>query len=242
MTLSFIIEGQIKVLRVTCDPEGPNCFPAPNGAIYDRDFPTDVALDDGRLVQGRDAMDKFTHRCSLKTIISVRAGIQRLETLQQLPGGEEFYYVYDSGQVTDEMIDDIVREHFNSLRDEAIKKTKEQLNVQLIIRDAVLTRPNYSPHEDGHDFHQWTEYVEKIWTQVWAEYDVNIRFHSISEGESTGHYISARFDDTATDFARGKLWRELNHPGGYPQFPILVIDAGGSSVVSIDKSITVDSY
>ncbi|KAF3025730.1 hypothetical protein E8E14_014331 [Neopestalotiopsis sp. 37M] len=223
----------MKILRVTCDPEGQNYVHAHNGALFDRDFPTDVALDNGRLVQGHATMDKFTHRYSLKTIISVRAGIQRLETLQQLPGGEEFYSVYSSYLVTDDIIDDIVREHFVNLRDEAIKKTKEQMNLRLVIDKVILTHPNYLPHEGGDDFYRWTDYVEWIWTQVWDEHNMNIQFHCISEGQSIGSYISARFDHTATDFTRGKLWKELNLPGkyhGFPMFPILVIDAGGSSV------------
>lgn len=235
----------MKILRVTCDPEGQNYVHAHNGALFDRDFPTDVALDNGRLVQGHATMDKFTHRYSLKTIISVRAGIQRLETLQQLPGGEEFYSVYSSYLVTDDMIDDIVREHFVNLRDEAIKKTKEQMNLRLVIDKVILTHPNYLPHEGGDDFRRWTEYVEWIWTQVWDEHNMNIQFHCISEGQSIGSYISARFDDTATDFTRGKLWKELNLPGkyhGFPMFPVLVIDAGGSSVVSSNMSITLDSF
>lgn len=230
-------DGQKQIFRVWADFQGPN-RPNPLSSAFDaRDFPADVALDldHGRLIQGRQAQES-ADRFAIKTIISVHAGLRRRETLEKMPRGAEFWALCRENIVTERMIDAVVREHFSSLRDEGIRKV-EQSAQSMVINKVIFTYPNYLPEEKHGDFEKWWNYVCSRWTDVWRPQYPNMAIHGASEGQAIGCYIAATFQDQANCITRGQIKTELGVSRQYPLQPVLVVDAGGSSVVSILRKL-----
>lgn len=204
-----------------------------SSAINTFDFPADVALDleHERLLQGFVARGKID-RFNIKTIISARAGLQRRETLVKMPRGPEFSALYRENVVTQRMIDAVVEEHFTNLRDKPISKV-EQSAQSMVINKVIFTYPNYLLGEKYGDFAKWRKYVCSRWMDVWRPKYPGIKIHGVSEGQAIGYYIAEKFQAQANTSTGGWLKTELGFSGRYPLQSVLVIDAGGSSVVSI---------
>ncbi|KAK6220634.1 hypothetical protein LQW54_002079 [Pestalotiopsis sp. IQ-011] len=231
VSLAFVQpDGQKQIFRVWADFQGPNRPNPLSSALDSRDFPADVALDldHGRLIQGRQAQESVD-RFAIKTIISVRAGLRRREILEKMPRGAEFWALCRKNIVTERMIDAVVRENFSSLRDEAIRKV-EQSAQSMVINKVIFTYPNYLPEEKHGDFEKWWNYVCSRWMDVWRPQYPNIAIHGASEGQAIGCYITATFQDQADCITRGQLKTKLGVSRRYSLQPVLVVDAGGSSV------------
>lgn len=103
----------------------------------------------------------------------------------------------------------------------------------MVINKFVFTYPNYLPGEKDGDFEKWWNYVCSRWMEVWRPKYPGIKIHGVSEGQAIGYYIAQKFQVQANTSTGGLLKTGLGFSRQCPLQSVLVIDAGGSSVVSI---------
>ncbi|KAI0976440.1 hypothetical protein F4678DRAFT_225636 [Xylaria arbuscula] len=230
ITVAYTNDAQDTIMRIpfTAGLDDPNRLNALNFADSARDFPTDISLVEGRLIEGHAAA-KQSSRWSLKIAIVIRAGIRRRATLKQIPGGIDLDLLYTKKTITDDMIDVVVGAHFQRLRDQAIHRA-QSMWVPGKITQVNITYPNYMPNESEEDFEKWKSYCLPRWTSLWHEIDPNTKLYSASEGQAAAVYVCRKFNDSAGHFDRRKLWRSIGLPSPNKGVPIMVVDGGGSSV------------
>ncbi|KAI1421249.1 hypothetical protein F5Y12DRAFT_38789 [Xylaria sp. FL1777] len=229
MTLAFkLANGRPQALRVTltADLAHPERWNTPAASNSLAEFIACAALEGGRLVPGRQSLTK-DQSFPLKTIFTHRA-LSRHSTISAMPGGDHLLQAVSECRITPDMEDDVLREHFSLLRDMAIEKAN---TAKLVIRTIVLTYPNYlCNNEQKDDFPRYKLYYLELIRPIWSEYDQNITFEMVSEGQAAALYICEPFDDPLYSFSRTRLWRTFEKLNKRDGLNLVVPDSGSSTL------------
>lgn len=107
--------------------------PRHSGEVHQ--FVAFAGLSEGQLIIDRRSL-AMDENYPLKTILTQLAGINP----KRLPGGRYLLQAIRKGVVDTKMMEDVLRQHFEFLRDLAQKQAKTQ---KVTIKTIVLTYPNY---------------------------------------------------------------------------------------------------
>lgn len=175
-------QPKVEIIRVPFqggldDPERPDTYSHPDSTY---EFVAFAALENGRLVPGRRSLLK-DHSLPLKTIFIHSAGVTRESTITRLPGGVDLLDHCSAGIITPEMETEVLKEHFELLRQMA-EAQAEATQGGLRIIEVVLSYPNYlCPIEQEGDFIQYASYYKKLLRPIWGK---GIPFRLVSEGQA----------------------------------------------------------
>lgn len=161
------------------DPERPDTSLQQDSVF---DFVAFSALEDGRLVVGRQSL---TRDCiiPLKTILLHFSRAASRPTVEGLPGGRELFRAWDAGLITKQMEEGVLVEHIELLYKHASLQARALRGGPRAIVDVVLTHPNYLfPAEGEHAFGVYVDCYTRLVRQVVGK-KVNIRL--VSEGQGT---------------------------------------------------------
>lgn len=203
------------------------------------------------LITGRAAL-RSDQAIPLKTVFMFRAGIQRTEVLERLPGGPTLMGAVRLGHLTN---------HFMDL---AVEEAKDQ---GLLIQGQVCSCPNYlcewEDEEDTeiryYDVEKYQRYYRLRMEAVWEDSPIPLNIQWIMEGQSAALYICEPFRDINAMFSARKMWEELEdlvygeeddrseadadadadaeaESSTINWLNMLIVDNGSSSLVSIDKA------
>lgn len=230
MAVAFEAEpGLTRVQRVTVkaslgDPERHN---AP--AMSQFEFVALAALENGRLIAGRRASAGDLN-FSLKTIALHRSGALFDAELSKQVDGRELLEACRRGAVTPAMEDEVLRQHFTMLRDEALLHAGRRVNIKKLI----LSYPCYLHRRQREgDFAKFVEFLLRLICPIWAgQYLTDIEM--VSEGQATTLYITEEFDDPLGLFRRADLWDSISDMNKREGMNLVVVDSGSSSLVCTD--------
>ncbi|TGJ82504.1 hypothetical protein E0Z10_g6272 [Xylaria hypoxylon] len=221
--------GRPEIIRVplAADITHPERLNAPASASSLFEFVASAALEEGRLIPGRLSLDK-DESFPLKTIMVHRA-ISRERTIKGMPGGRRLLHKIATGQITADMEDDALCQHFELLREMA---TKSEIRKGVSIETVVLTYPNYLCNgEEEDDFDKYSSYYLGLIRPIWMRHKPFIHFEFVSEGQAAALYVCEPFSDDLPSIDPMAFWKpliegQIEHHG----LNLVVADAGSSTL------------
>lgn len=156
------------------------------------EFVATAALKNGKLIWGQQAL-KCDISFSLKAVLLVYCGITRETTLTEMPDGLVLLRLFRNGTITLQMMEDVLLDHFNFLKDlilmhlDHVNSTSpgERRQTRATLEDLVrmcITHPNFiCPNEGAGDFRLIQTGYSRLMRRVWGD-----KIYLASEGQAAG--------------------------------------------------------
>lgn len=225
-TLAFVNDNNVKeIVRVgfSVDFDHPERPDRKSQSLYE--FISSVGLkEDNTPVEGRKALDEDVNFALKEAVIWAATG--EIEIVRGCPRGPELLQALEAGIITKVIIDDLLRQHLEFLREQALRCAKRQSLEILVI---ALTYPNFlgrrTERSGDQLFEKYATYLKGHVRSVWGD---GVQYEYGSEGQAVAAYICETFRDSAVG-REETLMRDLFPTIAKSEEVVLAVVDGGSS-------------